>query len=941
LWRRPAGTVVVLAVALLGAVLALDVPDAAAATPGAPVAAPTLVPGSTSVLATWSAPASDGGSPITGYRVAFSTNPSFTSFNYYSLGPTSRQALLTSLTDGTTYFVRVAALNAQGLGGWSPASSTVPVSAATVPSAPARPTVFGLVGGLRVRWTPPASTAGRAITGYRIAVYPAGGSLIRVDSAPANATAADLSGLTGGATYVVQVAAVTAAGLGAFSGLASNTVLEPFSPTCVGPGDDGPRVQVVFAHAGTAPDPTLAATVPALTGSIDRFVARSAAATGGVRNVRWRTTSGASCQLAVTNLAVAASTADKAQVDAALASAGLNQAGRKYFVWIDDTTVTGYTSGCISAIQPDDRPGQDNLNNTRMGTSMCPLSWGGGFGPAHELAHQFGAVQPSAPNSDGDFHCVEGFDPVCFGHTTSTNPACADDDVFLAQFDCGFDDYWNTDPPAGSYLCTHWNTARSAFLTNNLAESQLGPPGAPLATGGNGSATVAWTAPTATGCNAVTGYRVTASPGGVSVDVGPQARSTVLRGLTNGTRYTFTVQALAGTTVGATSAVSNAVVPALPTTEPTFHALQPARVLDTRPGSTVGLAGAFGPGQTRPLTVAGAGGVPAAGATAVVLNVTGVVPTADTFVTLWPSGTARPLTSNLNLAAGAVTPNLVYVKLSGDGKVDLFNNSGSVDLLADVVGWFDDAGVGDRFVGTQPTRLLDTRAGSSIGLSGAFGSGQTRRLTVAGQGPVPTAGVSAVVLNVTPVSPTAASFVTVWPAGAARPTTSNLNLSPGAITPNLVTVKVSADGKLDVFNNSGSVDLLADVVGYYTDSGGGFVGVQPTRLLDTRPGTTAGLSGAFGPGQTRRLTVAGQGPVPTSGVTAVVLNVTAVLPSQASFVTVWPAGAQRPETSNLNLTPGTVRPNLVTVRVSAAGAVDLFNNSGSVHLLGDVVGYFT
>lgn len=931
----------VVAVALIGAVLALDVPDASAATPGAPASAPTLVPGSTNVLASWSQPASDGGSPITGYQVAFSTNPSFASFNFYSVGPSARQMLLTGLTNGTTYFVRVAAANAQGVGAWSPVSSTVPVSAASVPSAPARPTVFGLVGGLRVRWTPPTSTGGSAIVGYRLAVYPAGGSLIRVDSAPANATSLDLTGLTSGATYVVQVAAVTAVGLGAFSGLASGTVLEPFSPTCVGTGDDGPRVQVVLAYAGTAPDPTLAATVPALTGTIDRFFARSAAATGGVRNVRWRTTSGSSCQVAVTNLAVPASTANKAQIDAALATAGLDQAGRKYFVWIDDTTVTGYANGCISAIQPDDKPGQDNLNNTRMGTSLCPLSWGGGFGPAHELAHQFGAVQPSAPNSDGDFHCVEGFDPVCFGHTTFTNPACADDDVFLAQFDCGFDDYWNTNPPAGSYLCTHWNTARSAFLTNNLAESQLGPPGTPLATAGNGSATVAWTAPAATGCNAITGYRITVSPGGATIDVGPQSLSTVVTGLTNGTPYTFTVRALAGGIVGAASGASNAVVPAAPATEPTFHAVQPDRILDTRPGATVGLAGAFGPGQTRTLTVAGSGGVPATGATAVVLNVTGVVPTADTFVTLWPSGATRPLTSNLNLAAGAVTPNLVYVKLSADGKVELFNNSGTVDLLADVVGWFDDDGSGDRFVGTQPTRLLDTRAGSSIGLSGAFGPGQTRRLSLAGQGPVPSTGVSAVVLNVTPVNPTADSFVTVWPAGASRPTTSNLNLSPGAITPNLVTVKVSADGKVDLFNNSGTVDLLADVVGYYTDSGGGFVGVQPTRLLDTRPGTTVGLSGAFGAGQTRTLQVTGKGPVPTSGVSAVVLNVTAVLPSQTSFVTAWPAGATRPETSNLNLAVGTVRPNLVIVRVSAGGAVDLYNNSGSVHVLGDVVGYFT
>ncbi|MEZ5144327.1 MAG: fibronectin type III domain-containing protein [Acidimicrobiales bacterium] len=793
-----------------------------------------------------------------------------------------------------------------------------------------------------MRWTPPASTGGSAITGYRITVYPSGGTLLRVDSAPAGAASADLTGLTPGTAYVVQVAAVNGTGLGALSGYASNTVLAAFSPTCVGTGDDGPRVQVVLAHTGSAPDAGLLASVSGLTGVTDAFFARSAAATGGQRKVRWRTTAGSSCQLAVSTLAVPAATTTKADVDAALATAGMDQAGRKYFVWIDDTTVTGYRDGCLSSIQPDDQPGPANRNNTATGSSVCPLSWGGGFGPPHELAHQLGAVQPSAPHSDGGYHCTEGYDPLCFGHTTVTNPACANSDVFLYQFDCGFDDYWNTNPAPGSYLCTHWNVARSAFLTDNLAESQVGPPGRPLATGGDGSATVAWTAPTASGCDSVTGYRVTVSPGGATVDVGAGSLSTVVTGLTNGTAYTFTVQALwSNAGAGPASPASDPVTPASPAPAPTFHPIQPARVLDTRPGTTAGLGGAFQGGQSRTLQVAGYGGVPAAGVSAVVLNVTGVAPTQDTFVTLWPSGSPRPLTSNLNLAAGQVTPNLVYVKLSADGKLDLFSNSGSVDLLADVVGWFDEDGSGGRFVGVQPARLLDTRPGTTTGLAGAFGPGQTRTLPIAGRGPVPSAGVTAVVLNVTPVNPTAASFVTLWPSGTTRPLTSNLNLALGAITPNLVTVKVSASGTVDLFNNSGTTDLLADVVGYYADSGGGFTGVQPARLLDTRPGTTVGLSGRFQPGQTRTLQVAGRGPVPASGVTAVVLNVTAVLPSASSFVTLWPSGATRPETSNLNLAAGTVRPNLVVVRLSAGGAVDLYNNSGTTDLLADVVGYFT
>src|SRR5205085_1867819 len=60
----------------------------------------------------------------------------------------------------------------------------------------------------------------------------------------------------------------------------------------------------------------------------------------------------------------------------------------------------------------------------------------------------------------------------------------------------------------------------------------------------------------------------------------------------------------------------------------------------------------------------------------------------STFVTQWPTGESRPFTATLNLAPGAISPNLVIAKVGAGGKVSLFNNTGSVDLVADVVGWF-------------------------------------------------------------------------------------------------------------------------------------------------------------------------------------------------------------------------------------------------------------
>jgi hypothetical protein len=123
-----------------------------------------------------------------------------------------------------------------------------------------------------------------------------------------------------------------------------------------------------------------------------------------------------------------------------------------------------------------------------------------------------------------------------------------------------------------------------------------------------------------------------------------------------------------------------------------IHATVPARLLDTRGEATIdGVhqgGGALAGGATLQLKVAGRGGVPASGAGAVVLNVTATQATEPTFVTVYPSGAARPLASNLNLAAGATTPNLVIAKLGSDGSVSLYNHAGTTHLIVDVAGWF-------------------------------------------------------------------------------------------------------------------------------------------------------------------------------------------------------------------------------------------------------------
>jgi hypothetical protein len=121
-------------------------------------------------------------------------------------------------------------------------------------------------------------------------------------------------------------------------------------------------------------------------------------------------------------------------------------------------------------------------------------------------------------------------------------------------------------------------------------------------------------------------------------------------------------------------------------------------------------------------------------------------------------------------------------------------------------------------VTVTPYRILDTRSG--IGATGQVGAGQSIDVQMAGVGPVPANAVG-VVLNLTGTQVSAPTFVTAWPTGLDRPTTSVLNLRPGADSPNGVIAMLGAGGKISLYNESGSIDLIADVAGYLLPAGAG------------------------------------------------------------------------------------------------------------------------
>ena len=361
-----------------------------------------------------------------------------------------------------------------------------------------------------------------------------------------------------------------------------------------------------------------------------------------------------------------------------------------------------------------------------------------------------------------------------------------------------------------------------------------------------------------------------------------------------------------------------------------YHPLSPARILDTRNGAPV-----IG-GSAVASTVTGVGGVPATGVSDVALNVTVTQPTAASYVTVYQNGTGRPLASNLNFVAGQTVTNLVVAEVGDDGKVAVYVGAGTAHVVLDVVGWYGSASVpgGGRFNALSPARILDTRTGAAIA------GGGTITPQVTGLGGVPARGVAAVVLNVTVTQPTAPGFLTVYPAGTARPIAASLSFVANQTVPNLVVAKVGADGKVAVYNDAGSAHVVLDVAGWFgsdgaTSGGGLYNAVRPTRILDTRNGAPVAAGGTIAS------TVTGLGGVPATGVSAVVLNVTVTQPTAPSFLTVYPSGTTRVATANLNFVAAQTVPNLVMAKVGADGKVAAYNDAGSAHLIFDVVGWYS
>ncbi len=390
-----------------------------------------------------------------------------------------------------------------------------------------------------------------------------------------------------------------------------------------------------------------------------------------------------------------------------------------------------------------------------------------------------------------------------------------------------------------------------------------------------------------------------------------------------------------------TTTVTPAAIPA-PGVGTQWFAIAPTRLLDTRSGN--GLSGAFINAQPRTLQLSGRGSVPM-DAVAVTANLTVTGATSAGYVAIGPSMTATPSTSTINLGRGQTLANGLTLRVAPDGTGSaVFRGSGgaTAHVILDVTGYYRAGDGGATWYAMDPTRLLDTRAGS--GLAGRFKNKAVRTVQIAGRGTIPPDAV-AVTGNLTATGATGSGYVSIGPSMTSRPGTSTLNAAKGTTIANNLTLLLAADGKAGmvfVGASGTSVHLVFDVTGYYRagDAGAEWYPVDPTRLLDTRAGNE--LAGAFVSAQPRTFQLTGRGSVPVDAV-AVTANLTVTGVTAAGYVAIGPTMTSTPSTSTINLARGQTLANGLTLRVGTAGTVAaVFKSSigATAHKVLDLVGYF-
>ncbi len=198
------------------------------------MAAPTLKAGNEQLIATWTAP-NNGGSEITAYELQYRTGSGAWTEITEGITGTNTSHTITGLTKASEYDVQVRAVNEIGAGDWSESAAETPP--ATVPDAPAAPTLYAGTGRLVALWTAPEDDGGSPITGYELQYRTGGGAWTEIAPAPGKHDHT-IDGLTNDAEYEVQARAVNEVGDSGWSMLAMKTPTDSAIRTSAGMAAD-------------------------------------------------------------------------------------------------------------------------------------------------------------------------------------------------------------------------------------------------------------------------------------------------------------------------------------------------------------------------------------------------------------------------------------------------------------------------------------------------------------------------------------------------------------------------------------------------------------------------------------------------------------------------------------------------------------------------------
>lgn len=243
------------------------------------------------------------------------------------------------------------------------------------------------------------------------------------------------------------------------------TVGAAIPPSCIiAPTASDHYAKVIYTRPTDVPDAyaTKAATIIATVHNANGLLHDAAVATGGVADIKVECDASGNVKVYNTVLAHDRATSGSfANVMGDLKAAGHDNPRVKHWVFVDGGSSN--ICGCgVGHVYPDDSAAITNANNGETGFAMYAVTWvmTSTRVALHELSHNMGAVQDSAPHTSSAGHCRDGLDTMCYqdgGATQCTSGFSCPGTCAVEVYDCGKDDYFHRNPASGSYLATHWN----------------------------------------------------------------------------------------------------------------------------------------------------------------------------------------------------------------------------------------------------------------------------------------------------------------------------------------------------------------------------------------------------------------------------------------------------------------------------------------------------